>query len=336
MNIKHRLQLVLLLIVLVILVGTLGYYVMFRGQYTIMDCLYMTVISITSVGYGEIIQVSGNATAEIFTMVLIIFGMSIILYGLGAMTAILIEGELSGLLREKKMKKSISKLNNHIIICGGGQTGLPVIQELIKNNEAVVLIEHNQEAIDRCLSYIEDLLYIHGDATEDENLLTAGIENARGIAICLPSDKDNLYITMASRMLNSKARIISSLTNVKLQPKLTKAGANSVVSPNTIGALRIASEMIRSTVVDFLDSMLRSKQGNLRIHQVVITQNTASVGKTLGDSGLKENFGLLVLGSKRPGREIQFNPDPFITIDPGLVLIVMGEVDNIAAAQKNF
>jgi voltage-gated potassium channel len=336
MNIKHRLQLVCLLIVLVILVGTLGYYVMFGGKYSIWDCLYMTVISITSVGYGEIIEITGNVPAEIFTMVLIIFGMSIILYGLGALTAILIEGELSGLLREQKMKKAISKLNNHIIVCGGGQTGRPVIMELVKNNESVVLIETEQEAIDRCLTFVENLLYIQGDATEDENLLAAGIETAHGIAICLPSDKDNLYITMASRMLNSKVRIISSLTNLKLQPKLTKAGANSVVSPNTIGALRIASEMIRPTVVDFLDSMLRSKQGNLRIHQLVTTQNTASVGRTLGESGLAENHGLLVLGSKRPGREIQFNPDPTLTIDPGLVLIVMGDVDDIAQAQKNF
>ena len=336
MNIKHRLQLVILLIILVILAGTLGYYAMFGGKYTIMDCLYMTVISITSVGYGEIIEITGNVPAEVFTMVLITFGMGIILYGLGAMTAILIEGELSGLLRKKKMEKAISKLNKHIIVCGGGQTGLPVIMELVKNRESVVMIESDQESIDRCLAFVEDLLYIKGDATEDENLLAAGIENARGVAICLPSDKDNLYITMASRMLNSKVRIISSLTNVKLKPKLTKAGANSVVSPNTIGALRIASEMIRPTVVDFLDTMLRSKQGNLRIHQVVITRSTAAVGKTLGNSGLSERFGLLVLGAKKPGGEIQFNPGASIEIEPGLTMIVMGEVDRIADAQKNF
>ena len=336
MNIKHRLQFVFLLIVLVILTGTLGYYALFGGRYSIWDCLYMTVISITSVGYGEIIQITGNVPAEIFTMVLIIFGMSIILYGLGAMTAMLIEGELSGLLREKKMKKTISKLNNHIIVCGGGQTGLPVIQELVKNNESVVMIESDQDSIDRCLALMEDLLYIRGDATEDENLLVAGIETAHGVAVCLPSDKDNLYITMASRMLNSKVRIISTLTNVKLKPKLTKAGANSVVSPNTIGALRIASEMIRPTVVDFLDSMLRSKQGNLRIHQVVITQGTAAVGKTLGNSGLSERFGLLLLGAKKPGGEIMFNPGARLQIEPGLTMIVMGEVDNIADAQKNF
>jgi len=336
MNIKHRLQLVILLIILVILAGTLGYYAMFGGKYTIMDCLYMTVISITSVGYGEIIEITGNVPAEVFTMVLITFGMGIILYGLGAMTAILIEGELSGLLRKKKMEKAISKLNKHIIVCGGGQTGLPVIMELVKNRESVVMIESDQESIDRCLAFVEDLLYIKGDATEDENLLAAGIENARGVAICLPSDKDNLYITMASRMLNSKVRIISSLTNVKLKPKLTKAGANSVVSPNTIGALRIASEMIRPTVVDFLDTMLRSKQGNLRIHQVVITRSTAAVGKTLGNSGLSERFGLLVLGAKKPGGEIQFNPGASIEIEPGLTMIVMGEVDKIADAQKNF
>ena len=336
MNIKHRLQLVILLIILVILAGTLGYYAMFGGKYAIMDCLYMTVISITSVGYGEIIEITGNVPAEIFTMVLITFGMGIILYGLGTLTAVLIEGELSGILRKKKMEKEIGKLKNHIIVCGGGQTGLPVVMELVKNNESVVMIESEQESLDRCLRYVENLLYVKGDATEDENLLAAGIETARGIAICLPSDKDNLYITMASRMLNSKVRIISTLVNVKLIPKLTKAGANSVVSPNTIGALRIASEMIRPTVVDFLDSMLRSKQGNLRIHQVVVTQNTASIGKPLGESGLVDRFGLLVLGAKKPGKEIQFNPDPLTQIDPGLVLIVMGEVDDIAQAQKNF
>lgn len=234
------------------------------------------------------------------------------------------------------MEKAIGKLSNHIIVCGGGQTGLPVIMELVKNNESVVMIESEQDSIDRCLTFVEGLLYIQGDATEDENLLAAGIENAQGIAICLPSDKDNLYITMASRMLNSKIRIISSLTNVKLKPKLNKAGANSVVSPNTIGALRIASEMIRPTVVDFLDSMLRSKQGNLRIHQVVIRQNTAAVGKTLGNSGLSERFGLLVLGARKPGGEIQFNPGAKLQIEPGLTMIVMGDVDDIARAQKNF
>ena len=336
MNIKHRLQLVILLIILVILAGTLGYYAMFGGKYAIMDCLYMTVISITSVGYGEIIEITGNVPAEIFTMVLITFGMGIILYGLGTLTAVLIEGELSGILRKKKMEKEIGKLKNHIIVCGGGQTGLPVVMELVKNNESVVMIESEQESLDRCLRYVENLLYVKGDATEDENLLAAGIETARGIAICLPSDKDNLYITMTSRMLNSKVRIISTLVNVKLTPKLTKAGANSVVSPNTIGALRIASEMIRPTVVDFLDSMLRSQQGNLRIHQVVVTQNTASIGKPLGESGLVDRFGLMVLGAKRPGMEIQFNPDPLTQIDPGLVLIVMGEVEDITKAQKNF
>jgi len=336
MNIKHRLQLVILLIILVILAGTLGYYAMFGGKYAIMDYLYMTVISITSVGYCEIIEITGNVPAEIFTMVLITFGMGIILYGLGTLTAVLIEGELSGILRKKKMEKEIGKLKNHIIVCGGGQTGLPVVMELVKNNESVVMIESEQESLDQCLRHVENLLYVKGDATEDENLLAAGIETARGLAICLPSDKDNLYITMTARMLNSKVRIISTLVNVKLTPKLTKAGANSVVSPNTIGALRIASEMIRPTVVNFLDSMLRSQQGNLRIHQVVVTQNTASIGKPLGESGLVDRFGLMVLGAKRPGMEIQFNPDPLTQIDPGLVLIVMGEVEDIAKAQKNF
>jgi voltage-gated potassium channel len=230
----------------------------------------MTVISLTTVGFGEVIEVTGNVPAEIFTMLLIIFGMGIILYGISTVTALIIEGELSGILRKKKMFKRISKMKNHYIVCGGGETGRPILEELAKNKEPFVLIEQDEGNIQRCKS-VADLLYVEGDATDDENLVAAGIENAAGIIITLPSDKDTLYVTMTARMLNKKVRIVSRMINQKLKPKLKMAGANSVVSPNTIGALRMASEMIRPTVVDFLDRMLRSKQGNLRIHQIIVS-----------------------------------------------------------------
>ena len=335
MDIKKRLYFVLIAIVVIISAGSIGYYILFGGKPKFMDCIFMTVISLTSVGYGEILQVTGNAYAQIFTMILITFGMGILLYGISSMTALLVEGDLSGILRKKQMDKQIKKLNNHYIVCGGGETGCPLLEELVKNCEQVVLIELDEKNIERC-NRIENLLYIKGDATDDQNLLSAGIERAAGIIVALPSDKDNLYITMTARMLNKKIRIISKMINQKLEPKLKKAGANSVVSPNFIGALRMASEMIRPAAVDFLDSMLRSKKQNLRIHQITVSAHSSAVGKKISESGIKDKFNLLVVGAKQNSEEIEFNPSSSQVLKDGMTLIVMGKVDDIARARKNF
>jgi len=334
MDIKQRFHLILFAVFNVFIIGSVGYYTIFSGDQTLLDCAYMTVISLTTVGYGEVIQITGNPVAQIFTMFLITFGMGIILYGISTLTAILIEGELSDILRKNKMKKTIMKLSGHYILCGGGETGRPLLSELIKNHEPVVLIETEKTLIDRSISIIPDLLYIEGDATEDQNLINAGIEKAAGIIISLPSDKDNLYITMTARMLNTNIRIISRVTNQKIEPKLRKAGADGVVSPNFIGALRMASEMIRPTAVDFLDQMLRSGDGNLRIHDLKISDQSDFRGKTLMASNLKNRFNLLVLGTKAPDGEITFNPPPDYRLEQGTTLILMGDIKNIQNARK--
>lgn len=336
MNILRRLYLILFAIIFVITLGSYGYYLLFRGEHNLMDCIYMTVISLTSVGYGEVIEVTGNMPAEIFTMILITFGMGIILYGISTLTAIIIEGELSGILRKKKIEKQIKKLKNHYIVCGGGETGRPVLLELSMNHEQVVLIEHEEGNIEKCRNTIADLLYINGDATDDKNLIAAGIQRASGILIALPSDKDCLYVTMTARMLNKKIRIISRMIEGKSEPKLINAGANGVVSSNAIGALRMASQMIRPAAVDFLDQMLRSSQGNLRINEITISGNSGVSGKNIGESGLKEKLGLLILGLKQIDGEIEFNPSPSQVLKEGATLIVMGAVENITRAKKAF
>ena len=320
---------------MVIMSGSTGYYIIFDGEPKFLDCVYMTVISLTTVGYGEVIEVTGNDTAQIFTMVLITFGMGVILYGISSLTALFLEGELSGILRKKRMAKHINKLSDHYIVCGGGETGGGVIAELCKNNEVAVLIEENTERIERCQA-ICDLRFIQGDATEDENLIAAGIERAAGIIITLPSDKDTLYVTMTARMLNQKMRIISRMTNPHLEPKLLKAGADAVVCPNAIGALRMASEMIRPTAVDFLDRMLRSSRGDLRIHELTVSENSKFNAKEIRECGLEERYGLLVLGAKGKSDEIEFNPAPTEVLTAGTTLIVMGAVGQIAKAKNSF
>jgi voltage-gated potassium channel len=335
MDIRKRLYFLLVLISLVIMTGSTGYYIIFNAEPEFLDCVYMTVVSLTTVGYGEVIEVTGNDTAQVFTMILITFGMGVILYGISSLTALILEGQLSGILRKKKMAKQIDKLKNHYIVCGGGETGSGVITELCKNNETAVLIEEDPERIERCKA-ICDLLYIQGDATDDENLIAAGIDRAAGIVISLPSDKDTLYVTMTARMLNHKMRIISRMTNQQLEQKLIKAGADAVVCPNAIGALRMASEMIRSTAVDFLDRMLRTSRGNLRIHELTISEGSKFSGKEIRQCGLKERYGLLVLGAKNKANEIEFNPSPKQILAAGTTLIVMGAVEEIARAKGSF
>ncbi len=329
MDIKKRFYLILASIFLIVVLGSVGYYLLFQGKAKLIDCLFMTVISLTTVGYGEIVAVTGNPAAQVFTMVLITFGMGIILYGIGTLTAILIEGELNDILRKRKMQKAIQKLTNHYILCGGGETGRPLLAELGKSQEPIMLIESDKNKIDLALGVVPDLLYILGDATDDDNLIKAGIRNASGIIITTPWDRDNLYITMTARMLNPKIRIVTRMTDPKIEPKLRKAGANSVVSPNFIGALRMASEMIRPTAVDFLDQMLRSGDGNLRIHELKIHSHSPLAGKTILESGLKNKFDLLVLGAKDTAGNIQFNPPPNQVMDQNTTFIIMGDIRNI-------
>ncbi|MBC8391190.1 MAG: TrkA family potassium uptake protein [Deltaproteobacteria bacterium] len=233
------------------------------------------------------------------------------------------------------MEEQIRKLNRHYIVCGGGETGLLILAELLKSKEQVVLIEQDEDRIERCKA-IGDLLYIKGDATDDQNLMAAGIERAAGIIITLPSDKDTIYVTMTARMLNKKLRIVSSMVDPKLEPKLKKAGANSVVSSNFIGALRMASEMIRPAAVEFLDVMLRSSQGNLRILEIPVPEDSELNGKKISDTGLKDKFNLLVLGARQGTKEIAFNPSPSQVLNAGMRVIVMGEVENIERAKAEF
>jgi len=210
------------------------------------------------------------------------------------------------------------------------------LAELILNNEPVVLIEQSQETIERCKATWEDLLFVKGDAADDANLKAAGIEHAKGVIVSLASDKDNLFTTMSARMLNSRIRIISRVVDTALEAKMRRAGANGIVSPNYIGALRMASEMIRPAAVDFLDSMLRSSRGNLRIHEINIAEKSPLLEKNIIEAGLKQKFDLLVLGIRNNNREIEFNPDPTRMLAAGETLIVMGEVENITRVRQKY
>ncbi len=321
-------------LILTLFIATIGYKVLIGEDATYFDCFYMTIITLSTVGYGETVDLTGNTPARVFTIVLILVGMSNLIFVLTAITSSLIDGQLNRYLRRKKMKKIISHLNDHLIVCGAGNTGNHIIQELYNTKKSFVVIEENKDVFEDLQNRYLDIICIHGDATKDEVLEEAGVEHAKAIAAVLPYDKDNLFLTITAKQLNPNVRIISKIMNLENKRKLIRAGASSIVPPQFIGALRLVSEMVRPKVVGFLDNMLRDKK-NLRIEEIKIPKNSWTIGKTLQQLDLRAKVGLQVLAFQDPvSQAYNYAPKSDDTIHEDMVLITLGEPDQIAQLEK--
>ena len=213
---KKRLYYAVGFLILTFIVATFGYKFLIGEEATYFDCFYMTIITLSTVGYGETIDLTGNTPARVFTIVLILVGMSNLIFVLTAITSSVIDGQLNRYLRRKRMKKIINELDNHLIVCGAGNTGHHIIQELYNTKKEFVVIEENHETYEELQNKYLDIICIHGDATKDEVLQEAGVEKAKAIAAVLPYDKDNLFLTITAKQLNPKIRIISKIMNSKI------------------------------------------------------------------------------------------------------------------------
>ncbi|MDQ7778831.1 MAG: potassium channel protein [Planctomycetota bacterium] len=325
MNFRKRILFGAILLTSLIIAGTAGYWIM-SGRF--LDSLYMTVITVGTVGYGEIIDLSHSPAGRVFTIVFIIVSLLVIAIITSMLAASLVELELSGIWRKRRMNKEIAKLSNHYIVCGSGEIGLHVAQELRATNRPFVVIDLNKDALEKLAGTIPDLAYIVGDATDDIVLLSAGIDRAAGVVAALHSDKDNLYITVMAKELNSKARVVALGIEDKALDKLHRAGADAVVSAARIGGLRVASEMIRPSVVKFLDNMLRQTSHTVRFEEINVTAESPFLGKKLSEVPLKDKHGLLVVAIMRPGQRetsIMYSPPANTVLEKGDVIVVLGE-----------
>lgn len=327
-----------------VLIAVVGYRVMGGPSVTILQALYMAVITLAGVGYGEIVDTSLNPALRIFNIFVVLLGVMITAYLFSSVTAFLVEGDYSDLFRRRKMLKRISQLNKHFIVCGIGDTGRHAVAELQKTGTPYVVIETHQEGINRLLEHsaelYKDMLYVIGDATDEEVLEQGGLSRASGLLTMLAQDKDNLVITVLARQKNPHIRIVARCTDLKFSERMQKAGANSVVSPNMIGGLRLASEVLRPHVVGFLDLMIKEQSRTLRIEEIVIADSSPWIGKTLGQLQLKTRFNLLPMAIKNAhtaadGKGFWVNPPDNITLKPGLVVIVMGDVGDIRHARED-
>lgn len=334
-TVQQRIYIIFLLLFCVTLFASTFYYYTFDRAVPFLDCVYMTVVTLSTVGYGEVLDISGNNTAKIFTMLLMISGVGLVAYGFSLTTAFFVEGQLSDLWRRHRMEQQIAHLSDHYIVCGGGGTGLSAMEEFLKLDTQVVVIDSDVDRLAELALKTKNLFYIEGDSTEDEVLILAGIERAKGVLIALRSDKDNLFITVSARQLNPKIRIVSKGAGQKMKEKLQRAGADATVCPNLIGGLRMASEMVRPTVVSFLDLMLRDTNRTMRIDEIKISSKSSYLGKTLKESRLKENFDILVLAILE-GDKLIYNPTAEISFTQKSTLIFMGDEKQVARMRKAF
>ncbi|SPQ01051.1 TrkA-N domain protein [Candidatus Sulfobium mesophilum] len=302
------------------LIGTIGYWFIGGKRYSLMDCFYMAIITITTIGYGEIIDLSGNPAGRMFTIVIAISGISIEAFFLTNLIALIVEGELSYAFRRNKMNKIISRLKEHYIICGVGGVGFHVLSELSSTKRVHVVIDSDKTKIERMLEVFRESPFIEGDATDSDTLLASGIREAKGLLAITGDDSKNLVISLSAKQLNPNIRVVARCHDLKNMEKMKKAGADAVISPGFIGGLRMASEMVRPTVVSFLDTMLRDKEKNPRVEQITVPESLD--GQTISKLDLREYPNILLL-AVRTGANWIYNPSHDYSLKAGDTLIFL-------------
>lgn len=329
MTAKKRVLFSLALFFSVLFIGVAGFMIIGGGRWSLLDSLYMTVITLSTVGYGEVVDISTNPAARIFTVIFIFLCLGTIAFAVTSITSFIIEGELKNILGRRRMEKEISKLRDHYIVCGSDETALTIIQELILTKKSFVVIEPLKEKIEK-LSVLGNILFVHGDPTEDNVLIQSGIEKAKGILLSLPTDEANLFVTISARSLNPDIRIVTKGIDVKSHKKIFKAGSDAVVSPSFIGGMRMVSEMIRPAVVTFLDMMLRDREEILRFEEFHVKKGSRLEGCSIQEANIDKETGSLLVALKRAGKtKYDFNPPKDTKIQEGDTLVLIATPDMI-------
>jgi len=314
------------LIALVISFGTAGY--MALERWDLLDSLYMTIITLTTVGFKEVHDLSFQG--KIFTIILIIGGVGTVLYALSTGAKFVLEGELQEIFGRKRLEKKLKDLKDHYIVCGFGRMGKIIARELKHEELDFVVIEKNGGILDDK----GDILIIQGDATKDEILKKTGIEKAKCLISVLPTDAENLYVVLSARGLNPGLLIVARAGEEGSEKKLLRAGADRVVSPYHIGGLRMAHSVLKPAVVDFIEFATKSGNIDLQIEEITIQEGSGLVGNTLDQCGIGRDLGIIVVAIKQQSGEMKFNPTYLSIIAAGDTLIAVGEETKLKTLEE--
>ncbi len=319
MRVRVR-RFVLTLSVLVLLVagGTAGYHLI--EGWPVADALYMTVITITTVGFQEVRPLS--PPGRIFTMLLSMGGVFTAFYAAMAIIGTVVSGEMRGVFGRQRMERKLAALRNHMVVCGFGRMGRLVCEEFASLGLPYVVVERQGELL--AGFQMPHGIVLQGDATSEETLKRAGVERARGLVTVAASDADNLYITMSARFLSDKLFIVARAEGEGAEKKLLRAGANRVVSPYAIGGQRVAQAVLRPNVMDFIELATRSEHLELQIEETEVKPGSTLSGQTLKDSPVRSELGIIIVAVKKPDGKMLFNPAPELVIESRDLLITLG------------
>ena len=309
------------LLAFIVFFGT-GGYMMIEG-WRFVDALYMTIITLASVGYKEIHDLSLNG--RVFTMVLIISGVGTVTFAVTAGAKLVLEGEFKEIFGRKRLEKKIKELKNHYIVCGYGRMGKIICRELKDKHIKFVVIEKQSRPRDER----GDTLIVEGDATMDEILREVGIERAKGLISVLPTDAENLFVVLSARELNPNLFIVARAGEEGSEQKLLRAGADRVVSPYHIVGLRIAHTVLKPAVVDFIEFATKSGNIDLQMEEIAILEDSNLAGLTLDECGIGRDLGIIVVAIKKPTGDMKFNPTFRTAIKAGDTLIALGEISKL-------
>ncbi len=319
---QHLIRSVILLL-LILFLGTCGY--MAIEGWDALDSLYMTVITLTTVGFAEVHEV-GRA-GRIFTILLIFLGGGFWIYLVGTVVQFMVEGRIREIMGRRKLDNRIDRLSDHYIVCGYGRIGRVICQHLKEMPSGVVVMEKEQEMA--ATLDAEGMLYVMGDAAEEENLVRAGIMRAKFLVAALATDMDNVYLVLTARQLNPDLFIVARSGDIRAQSKLRAAGANRVESPYDMGATSMALRILRPTVTNFLDMVLTRQQKDIQMEEMVVDADSRLAGAKLMDSGIRQELDLIIISIKRADGSMLFNPSSETKIMAGDTVIAVGDYDNL-------
>ncbi|MGB5243567.1 MAG: potassium channel protein [Lutimonas sp.] len=330
--IQKKIYKALLLLIVLLSVGTVGYILI--GSFSFIDALYMTVITISTVGFREAQPL--DLESKIFTIFLIITSVSIFGYVISVITEYISNNSLIEDIKQRKVQSKIDKLKNHTIVCGYGRNGKQAVSKLKSHKKPCVIIENRAELMEG-LDIDSEVMYIKGNATDDESLIKAGIKNAAHIITTLPSDADNLYVVLSSRQLNSNITIVSRASNDSSYSKLKIAGADNVIMPDKLGGAHMASLVITPDIIEFIDRLSVAGDNVTNLVEILTDDLPKEyLSKSIYDLDLRKTTGCTVIGLKTPDREYIINPEASTKLTPNSKLILLGKPEQIRKLNQLF
>ncbi|MBW2237729.1 MAG: potassium channel protein [Deltaproteobacteria bacterium] len=326
-SIRH-LKLCVLLLMLIIIFGAAGY--MTIEDWGLLDALYMTVTTLTTVGYDEVHEMS--ALGRMFTIFFIVVSVVYFLYIAGAVVQFMVEGQIRNILGRRNLDKKIDRMDNHYIVCGYGRIGKILCRMLARKPVDLVVIEKNIELVPVMDS--DKMVYVSGDAGDETTLLKAGIKRAKGLIAVLATDTDNVFLVLTARQLNPDIYIMARASQDGAKSKLLAAGANRVESPYDMGAASMAQRIIRPTVTNFLDLAFAHKRKDIQMEEIPVNPSSNLVNVMLKDSGIRQRFNLIIVAIKKQDDSMLFNPSFEAVVEAGDTVIAVGQEENLQKLEK--